>query len=78
LGTIASQLMFNSITASINSEALKSHKALVQIYLKMNYSLNIKRKIKVIKLFLTYFESIFSLIFCKFKLDFERIGKSLR
>jgi hypothetical protein len=47
LGTIASHLIFNSITASINSEALKSHKALVQIYLKMNYSLNIKRKIKV-------------------------------
>jgi hypothetical protein len=48
-GTFSSQMMFNLITASINSEASKSHKALVQIYDKMNYSLNIKRKIKVTK-----------------------------
>jgi hypothetical protein len=48
-GTFSSQMMFNLITASINSEASKSYKALVQIYDQMNYTLNIKRKIKVIK-----------------------------
>ncbi len=48
-GIFSSQMVFNLITASINSEASKSYKALVQIYNRMNYTLNIKRKIKVTK-----------------------------
>ncbi len=48
-GSMASHLMFNSITASINSEALRTYKSLEKIYLKMNFSLNTRRKLKVIK-----------------------------
>jgi hypothetical protein len=46
--TITSHLMFNLISASINSEASKSFKALLKIYLKTDSLLNTKRKIKVI------------------------------
>jgi hypothetical protein len=47
LGTITTHLMFNLITASINSESLKSYKALNELFLHVKYSLNIRRKIKV-------------------------------
>jgi hypothetical protein len=47
LVTIGSHLMFNLMTASINSEASKSFKVLLQMYLKINSLLNTKRKIKV-------------------------------
>jgi hypothetical protein len=45
---IVSHLMFNLMTASINSEALKSYKSLLEIYLKANSLLNTNRKMKVI------------------------------
>jgi hypothetical protein len=47
LGTICSHLMFNLMTASINSEALKSFNALLEMYFKTNSLLNTNRKIKV-------------------------------
>ncbi len=47
LTTIISHLMFNIMTASINSEASKSYKSLLEMYLKTNSLLNIKRKMKV-------------------------------
>jgi hypothetical protein len=45
--TICSHLMFNLMTATINSEASKSYKSLLEMYLKTNTLLNTKRKIKV-------------------------------
>jgi hypothetical protein len=48
LYTIGSHLMFNLMTASINSEASKSYKSLLEMYLKTNSLLNTKRKMKVI------------------------------
>ena len=48
LVTIGSHLMFNLMTASINSEASKSYKSLLEMYLKTNSLLNTKRKMKVI------------------------------
>jgi hypothetical protein len=45
---IGSHLMFNLMTASINSEASKSYKSLLEMYLKNNSLLNTKRKMKVI------------------------------
>jgi hypothetical protein len=36
------------MTASINSEASKSYKSLLEMYLKTNSLLNTKRKMKVI------------------------------
>jgi hypothetical protein len=47
LGTIGSHLMFNLMTASINSEASKSYKSLLEMYLKTNSLLNTNRKMKV-------------------------------
>jgi hypothetical protein len=47
LVTIISHLMFNLMTASINSEASKSYKSLLKMYLKTNYLLNTRRKMKV-------------------------------
>jgi len=47
VGTIASHLMFNLMTASINSEASKSYNSFLEMYLKTNSLLNTKRKIKV-------------------------------
>jgi hypothetical protein len=47
LTTIISHLMFNLMSASINSEASKSFEALLQVYLKTNSLLNTNRKIKV-------------------------------
>jgi hypothetical protein len=47
LGTICSHLMFNLMTASINSEALKSFNTLLEMYFKTNSLLNTNRKIKV-------------------------------
>ncbi len=35
------------MTASINSEASKSYKALIEMYLKINSLLNMNRKMKV-------------------------------
>jgi hypothetical protein len=46
-GSIASHFIFNLITASINSEASKSHKLLAEFYLKFNSLHNTRRKIKV-------------------------------
>jgi hypothetical protein len=46
--TIGSHLIFNLMTASINSEASKSYKSLLEMYLKTNSLLNTKRKMKVI------------------------------
>jgi hypothetical protein len=46
-GSFIFHLMFNLMTASINSEASKSYKSLLEMYLKTNSSLNNKRKIKV-------------------------------
>ncbi len=45
--TIISHFMLNLMTASINSEASKSYKSLIEMYLKTNYLINTKRKIKV-------------------------------
>jgi hypothetical protein len=45
--TIISHFMFNLMTASINSEASNSYKSLIEMYLKTNYLINTKRKIKV-------------------------------
>jgi hypothetical protein len=47
LGTIFSHFMFNLITSSINSEASKSNKSLLKMYLKTNSLLKANRKIKV-------------------------------
>jgi hypothetical protein len=47
MGTIISHLMFNLMTASINSEASKSYKSLLELYLKTNSLLNMRRKLKV-------------------------------
>jgi hypothetical protein len=47
LGTIISHFIFNLITASINSEASKSYKSLLQMYLKSNFLVNTRRKMKV-------------------------------
>ncbi len=47
LGTIGSHFIFNLMSASINSEALKSFKALIQMYRETNSLLNTNRKIKV-------------------------------
>jgi hypothetical protein len=46
-GSIISHLMFNLMTASINSEASKSYKSLLEMYLKTDPLLNTNRKIKV-------------------------------
>jgi hypothetical protein len=46
-GSFMSHLMFNLMTASINSEASKSYKSLLELYLKTNSLLNTKRKMKV-------------------------------
>jgi hypothetical protein len=48
LVTIGSHLMFNLMTASVNREASKSYKSLLEMYLKTNSLLNTKRKMKVI------------------------------
>jgi hypothetical protein len=45
--TIISHFMFNLMTASINSEASNSYKSLIKMYLKTNYLLNTRRKMKV-------------------------------
>jgi hypothetical protein len=45
--TFVSHLTINIIIASINSEASKSYKSLLEMYLKTNSLLNTKRKIKV-------------------------------
>ncbi len=47
-GYNCSHLMFNLMTASINSEASKSYKSLLEMYLKTNSLLKTKRKMKVI------------------------------
>ncbi len=39
--------MFNLMTASINSEASKSYKSLLEMYFKTNFILNTNRKMKV-------------------------------
>jgi hypothetical protein len=46
--TIGSHLMFNLMTSSINIEASKSYKSLLEMYLKSISLLNIKRKMNVI------------------------------
>jgi hypothetical protein len=45
--TMGSFLMFTTITASINSEALKSYKALNKLFSLMSYSTNVGHKVKV-------------------------------
>ncbi len=45
--TMSSFLMFTTITASINSEALKSYKALNKLFSLMSYSTNVGHKVKV-------------------------------
>ncbi len=47
LETMGSFLMFTTITASINSEALESYKALNKLFSLMSYSTNVGRKVKV-------------------------------
>ncbi len=49
LVSIGSHLMFNLMTASINSEASKSYKSLLEMYFKTNSLLNTRRKMNVIQ-----------------------------
>jgi hypothetical protein len=47
IGTMICHLLFNSITGSINAEAVKSYKSMHQFLIDINFSIDIKRKIKV-------------------------------